>query len=223
MTPVYITRLSKFFPNDPVSNDDMEKVLGMIAGKPSRARTIVLRNNGIKNRYYALKDGKVTHTNAQLATIAIKALFNEQHPIEKLELLAAGTSSPEQVLPSHAAMIHGELGIHSIEIVSTSGACATSMQALKYAFMSIAGGLVKMAAVAGSERFSSWKPIAGRTWVITLTSLSKKTFYGGCSATAQARPCWKTSQMKAGFPCAWNGWKLPLMPTTWRHACMPAR
>src|ERR1043165_9110957 len=156
MNPVYITRLSKFFPNEPVSNDQMEAVLGMVAGKPSRARSLTLRNNGIKNRYYALKDGKATHTNAQMAVAAVKQLFNEQHPIEKLDLLAAGTTSPEQLLPSHAAMIHGDLGIHSLEIMSATGACASSMQALKYSYMAVACGTASMAAAVGSERFSAW-------------------------------------------------------------------
>src|SRR6187402_1706493 len=156
MTPVSITRLSKFFPNDPVSNDEMEQVLGMVAGKPSRARSLVLRNNGIKKRYYALKDGKTTHTNAEMATLAIRDLFDEQHPIDKLELLAVGTTSPEQVLPSHASMVHGELGIHNLEIVSPAGACASSMQAMKYSYMAVASGMVNMAVAAGSERFSAW-------------------------------------------------------------------
>jgi len=156
MNPVYITRLSKFLPNEPVGNNEMESVLGMVADKPSRARTIVLRNNGIKTRYYALKDGKATHTNSQMATLAINALFDEQHSKSDLELLAVGTSSPEQILPSHAAMVHGELGAKNLEIISAAGACASSMQALKYAYMAIAGGLVKMAAAAGSERLSIW-------------------------------------------------------------------
>lgn len=156
MNPVYITRLAKFLPNDPVSNSEMEAVLGMVAGKPSRARSIVLRNNGIKTRYYAFKDGKPTHTNAQLAANAIKGLFDDQQPIETLQLLAAGTSSPEQVLPSHAAMVHGELGVKPIEIVSMSGACASSMQAMKYAYMAVASNMVETAVAAGSERISSW-------------------------------------------------------------------
>jgi len=156
MTPVYITRLSKFFPNAPVGNDEMENVLGMVADKPSRARSLVLRNNGIKNRYYAIKDGKRTHSNAEMATLAIRELFDDNHLIENLELLAVGTTSPEQVLPSHASMVHGALGIHHIEIVSTSGACASSMQAMKYAYMAVASGMVKMAVAAGSERFSAW-------------------------------------------------------------------
>jgi 3-oxoacyl-[acyl-carrier-protein] synthase-3 len=160
MNSVYITRLAKFFPNDPVNNDEMESVLGMVAGKPSRARALTLRNNGIKNRFYALKEGKPTHTNAQMAVAAIKDLFDDKHPIDKLDLLAAGTTSPEQLLPSHAAMIHGELGVHPMEIMTATGACVSSMQAMKYAYMAVACGTAKMAAAVGSERFSAWTQAA---------------------------------------------------------------
>jgi hypothetical protein len=41
MNEVYITGISKFLPNDPVSNDEMEEYIGMIDNKPSRARRIV--------------------------------------------------------------------------------------------------------------------------------------------------------------------------------------
>jgi 3-oxoacyl-[acyl-carrier-protein] synthase-3 len=154
---VYITRLSKFLPNEPVGNDDMEKVLGMVNNKPSRARSIVLRNNGIKTRYYAFKDGKRTHSNAELAANAVKALFDEQVPISKLEILTAGTTSPEQLLPSHAIMTHGELGLdHRVEVISGAGACCSSIQAMKYAYLAIAAGLNKVAASVGSERMSVW-------------------------------------------------------------------
>ena len=58
---VYINRSAHFFPNDPVSNEEIESYLGLVNGKPSRSRSIVLRNNGIKRRFYALeKGGKVT-------------------------------------------------------------------------------------------------------------------------------------------------------------------
>ena len=49
----YITKSAKFFPNEPVSNDEMESYLGMVDNKPSKARRIVLKRNGIKQRYYA--------------------------------------------------------------------------------------------------------------------------------------------------------------------------
>jgi 3-oxoacyl-[acyl-carrier-protein] synthase-3 len=116
----------------------------------------VLRNNGIKTRYYAYKDGVRTHTNAQIAANAIKALFDEKLPASKLQVLAVGTTSPEQILPSQAAMIHGELKLPRLELISAQGACCSSMQALKYAYMTVASGLAKTAAACGTERFSAY-------------------------------------------------------------------
>ena len=156
MRPVYITRLSKFLPNAPVSNDEMENVLGMVSEKTSKARVAVLRNNGIKTRYYAFRDGKSTHTNAQLATIAVKELFDEELPLGKLEVLSASTSSPEQLLPAHASMVHGLLGCQCIEIITSTGACCTGLQALKYAFLSVATANADVAAACGSEKVSTW-------------------------------------------------------------------
>ncbi len=157
MRPVYITRLSKYLPNDPVANDEMESVLGMVNGKPSKARAIVLRNNGIKTRYYAFRNGKSTHSNVEMAANAIKGLFDEKIPIETAEILAVGTSSPEQVIPSHASMVHGALGVDKrLEIISAMGTCCSSMQALKYAYMAIASGMAQTAIGCGSEKMSTW-------------------------------------------------------------------
>ena len=59
MGDVFVNRLSKFLPNEPVSNDDIELYLGMVDDKPSRARAIILGNNKIHTRYYAInKEGK---------------------------------------------------------------------------------------------------------------------------------------------------------------------
>ncbi len=58
MQEVYITRLAKYLPYEPVNNDEMEAVLGLVNGKPSKVRPIILRNNGIKTRYYAFGEGK---------------------------------------------------------------------------------------------------------------------------------------------------------------------
>src|ERR1700744_4645364 len=108
---VYINSTSHYFPNDPVANDDMESYLGFINGKPSKSKNIVLRNNGIKTRYYALtKGGKPTHTNAQMTAEAVKALFKDYpYKIKEIDLLSCGTSSPDQMMPSHGVMTHGWL------------------------------------------------------------------------------------------------------------------
>ncbi|HLW75128.1 MAG TPA: beta-ketoacyl-ACP synthase III [Gammaproteobacteria bacterium] len=153
----YITNLSAFMPNSPIGNDEMESVLGMINGKPSRARRIILRSNGIKTRYYALdpKTGKATHTNAQLTAEAIRKLANGHFKLEQTDLLACGTTFADQLVPSHTNMVHGELGIPPCENVSTSGVCISSTAALKYAMLGVAAGEFQHAVCAGSETPSS--------------------------------------------------------------------
>lgn len=154
---VYINRAARFFPNSPVSNDEMESYLGLINGKPSKARAIVLRNNGIKRRFYALeKGGKPTHTNAQMASLAVRELFkNNPEELKSVQLLACGTSSPDQVMPSHGVMVHGWLPeTGPIEVLTPSGNCCSGLQALKYAYLSVRAGEVQTAVTAGSERTS---------------------------------------------------------------------
>ena len=48
---VYITKASKYLPNNPIGNEQMETFLGLINQNASKARRIVLRNNGILTRY----------------------------------------------------------------------------------------------------------------------------------------------------------------------------
>ncbi|TSJ39383.1 StlD/DarB family beta-ketosynthase [Mucilaginibacter corticis] len=155
--PVYITNTSKFLPNEPVPNDDMELYLGYINDKPSKSKSIVLRNNGIKTRFYALtKGGKPTHTNAEMTALAVKELFKDNlAEMQETELLSCGTSSPDQMMPSHGVMTHGWLPeIGPIEVVSPSGVCCAGMHSLKYAYLAIKSGEVKSAVATGSERFS---------------------------------------------------------------------
>ena len=152
MSNVYITNTGAYLPHEPVKNDEIESVLGMIAGKPSRARRIILRNNGILSRYYAIDKatGMPSMSNAQLTAKAIIAL-NVQG---KVDVLATGTSTPDQLLPNHGVMVHGELGWDTLEVVSTAGVCLAGASALKYAFLAVKAGEATRAVAAGSERVS---------------------------------------------------------------------
>lgn len=154
---VYINRAAHFFPNSPVANEEMESYLGLINGRHSKSRAIVLRNNGIKSRYYALeKGGKATHTNAQMVSLAVRELFkNNPQELKSVQLLTAGTSSPDQVMPSHGVMVHGWLPeTGPIEVLTPAGNCCAGLQALKFAYLSIKSGDVQTAVSAGSERTS---------------------------------------------------------------------
>lgn len=154
---VYINGTSAFLPNAPVNNDDIEKVLGMIAGKPSRARRIVLRNNGIRQRHYAIDPatGAPTHTNAQLTAEAVRGLARENFSPDDIDCLVSGTTIPDQIMPNHGVMVHGELGIPACEVVSTAAICVAGITALKYAWMSVLSGQARNAVATASELSSS--------------------------------------------------------------------
>ena len=153
---VFITGLASFFPNSPVSNDEMEEFLGLISGKHSKVQRIVLKQNGIKRRYYALnKNQKITHTNAEMAMLAIRKLLALTDKGQKdIELLACATATPDQILPSHASMVHG-LWEEPVEIFSSAGVCLSCLQALKIAYLSIAASEKQNAICSTSELVSA--------------------------------------------------------------------
>ena len=158
MNPVYITKASKYLPNTPIDNDQMEAFLGEINETASKAKRIVLRNNGITTRYYALDtQGNPTHTNADLTCLAIKGLLDTHFKAADIQVLSCGTSTPDCLLPSHAAMVHGLLkGSGAVELNSSAGVCNSGMNALKFAYLSIKSGNSTNAVCTGSERVSSW-------------------------------------------------------------------
>ena len=153
----YITRTSVFLPGAPIGNEAMESVLGFVGGKKSRARPIVLRSNGIQQRHYALDPatGMATHTNAQLTSLAVRGLAGNDFSLDRIECLATGTSLPDQLMPNHGVMVHGELGIPACEVVSTAGICLAGMTALKYAYLSVCSGNSQNAVASASEIASS--------------------------------------------------------------------
>lgn len=154
---VYITRTASFLPNAPVDNDGIEGILGMIGGKPSRARRIILRSNGIRQRHYAIDPttGKQTHTNAQLTAEAVRALLDDDFTLSDIDCLSTGTTRQDQLMPGHGVMVHGELGNPPCEVVTTAGVCVSGVTALKYAFMSVLCGFSKAAIATGSELASA--------------------------------------------------------------------
>ena len=60
--PAYITGTGSFLPGPPIGVDEVEDVLGMVEGKPSRLKRRILKANGIETRHYAIdRDHRTTH------------------------------------------------------------------------------------------------------------------------------------------------------------------
>ncbi len=151
MSQVYITASSAFLPNAPVDNSHIESVLGQVGPRPSRAKRIVLKSNGIESRHYAIDStaGVPTHSNAKMTAEAVKALFD--HGTVQTAALVCGTSMPDQTMPNHAVMVHGELGVPIREVLATSGICLSGLTALKYAYLGVKAGEYTSAVATGSD------------------------------------------------------------------------
>jgi 3-oxoacyl-[acyl-carrier-protein] synthase III len=156
---VYITDISAFLPNEPVSNEDIDKCLGVVNNMPSRVKSIILTSNNIQKRYYAIdpSTGNATHTNVQLTAEAVRRLMPyDGFSLRDIECLCCGTSTPDQLMPGHGLMVHGELKTPPCEVISTAGICLSGVAALKYAYMNVALGLTKNAVATGSDVASTY-------------------------------------------------------------------
>ena len=146
---VFLTRTASFLPLEPVGNDEIEQVLGMVGGRPSKARRIVLRSNGIQHRHYALDrtTGQPVMSNAEMAAQAVRALGDTGH----VDCLATGTSRPDQLMPGHGVMVHGALGWPRLEVVSLAGICVAGAAAFKHAWLAVRAGDAGRAVAVASE------------------------------------------------------------------------
>ena len=153
MNEVFITGLGTYLPNEPVSNSEMEEILGRINGKKSGVKERILKQNGIQTRYYALDSQQgSTHTNAQLAANAAEsALSRSKLRLQDVELLATGTTQGDLPVPGFASMVHAEMGIPPCEVASFQSVCSSGMMALKNAFIQLKSGEKQNAVSIGSE------------------------------------------------------------------------
>ena len=158
LSDVYLTRTAAFLPNQPVSNDQMEAVLGMAGELPSRVKNMILRSNAIQTRYYAIDPASraATHTSSELAAEAVRALFAQGLSPADIGVLACGTSYPDQIMPGQGVMVHGLLPeIPPCEVLTTAGVCVAGMAAMKYAYNAVRTGEHAQAVAVASETASA--------------------------------------------------------------------
>lgn len=153
---MYINSLGAFLPGKPVPSSEMEDYLGCIHGKNSRHRALVLRQNRIKTRHYALdKTGKARYSSAGMAGNATRdAVEKSEVSLSDIGYLATASTLADVLVPGLASHTHADLGISPVEIANFQSVCASAMMALKAAYLQVKAGEHQCAAVCGSE-FSS--------------------------------------------------------------------
>lgn len=149
----FITSTGSFLPGPPLSNDQIEPILGLVDGRPSRLRRRILKANGILTRHYAIdRDGKTTHSVARMGAAAARACMDASSlPLRAVGMLSCATTQGDMIVPGLASMVQAELGIPEVEIHTAHGVCASSAMAFKAAVNTIRLGDQASALVVVSE------------------------------------------------------------------------
>lgn len=151
--PVYINAIGKYLPGKPVSNDQIEEYLGLINDQPSRSKSRMLKQNGIHTRYYALdKNQNSTESVSGMAAKAIDdCLQKAKLTKDEIELLSAATTQSDLPVPGFASMVQADAALPVCAISSHQSVCASSIMAVKNAFLYIRNGEINSAIACAGE------------------------------------------------------------------------
>jgi 3-oxoacyl-[acyl-carrier-protein] synthase-3 len=156
MQPVYVTASAQCLPGAPVGNNAMVDYIGRLSPEAERLGRLTLRQNRIKTRHYAIRpDGGSDWTVAKLAGTAVRNLIDgAEIDINEIGFLATATTQNDLLVPGLASLTHAEARLPPMEIASLQSVCASSMMALKSAYLQVAAGEHRAAIAVGAE-FSS--------------------------------------------------------------------
>jgi len=151
--PAYIVGCGGYLPGLPITNEQIHHYIGYVTSKSEKLKRATLRKNGVNTRHYAREaDGTVTHSNAELAALAVaNALQDATFDPSQLEFLATATTQGDMLVPGHASLVHAATGIDSLSLASFQSVCASSTMAIQSAVHSIQLGQTRVSAAVGSE------------------------------------------------------------------------
>lgn len=156
MRDAFITASGQHLPGAPVDNESIERHIGVVSPLATRLGRLVLRQNRIRTRHYAMDaDGTTTTTSARMGADAARDLLSRAEIAPRaVTHLATATTQADGMVPGLASGVHRELGLPPLEIASCQSVCASSMMALKNAWLQVASGEHDASLVVGAE-FSS--------------------------------------------------------------------
>ncbi len=138
----YVTSTGAFLPGPPVSNDEMEDILGLVHGKKSRLKRRILEANGITSRHYAMDaDHKTQYSVTDMGVRAGQDCL-ERSVLEpsQIGMLAVASTQGDLPAPGLGSMVQAGLDIPGVELLTTHGICSASAMAWKAAFNTIRVG-----------------------------------------------------------------------------------
>lgn len=149
----YVTAGGQYLPGPPVGNADMGYYIGHLSDRSDRLGRMVLGQNGIRTRHYAIKpDGSTEWTLAKLgAEAARNCLGKAEIDAFELGLLATATTQNDLLVPGLASGVQHALALPPLEIASHQSVCGSSIMAMKNAALQVRAGEHRAALALGAE------------------------------------------------------------------------
>ena len=151
-----IVGLGACLPDTVLTNKDFERLV-------DTADDWIVARTGMRERH-------VVAAGESVATLAIeagkRALAEANVAPEEVELLIVATATPEQPVPSTAAIIQPALGVKRAVCFDVSAACSGFLYALNIARQFIASGEVSTAMIIGAETLSRYTDYTDRSTCI---------------------------------------------------------
>jgi 3-oxoacyl-[acyl-carrier-protein] synthase III len=150
MTDVHITSTGAYLPGEPLTNADLEQLVGPLPED-------ILEGIQVKERYWMIdpETGEHRISNSQMATEAARiALDRAELEADQIELLVTSTASPDYHLPPMVTLVQEALGLQRVATLEIRSGCAGFVEALDVARLYLERGDYKNAVVIGSEAIS---------------------------------------------------------------------
>jgi 3-oxoacyl-[acyl-carrier-protein] synthase-3 len=150
MNRVQIMSTGGYLPGDPLTNADIERLVGPLPED-------ILEGIQVKRRHWMIDPVTGEHqiSNSEMATEAVRRALDaaELEPAQ-VELMVSSTASPDYHLPPMVTLVQEQLGIAKCGTMEIRSGCAGFVEALDVARMYLERGTYKTAVVVGSEAIS---------------------------------------------------------------------
>jgi 3-oxoacyl-[acyl-carrier-protein] synthase III len=149
-TKVHVAGTGSFLPGDPISNDDLLRLVGPLPDA-------VLEGIQVKTRHWVVdpETGEHRFGNSEMAaSAALQALGRAELEPTDVDLIVTATASPEYLLPPMATLLQERLEIAECAAVEIRSGCAGFVEALDLARLYLERGDLDNALVVGSETIS---------------------------------------------------------------------
>ncbi len=150
MNRVRIVSTGSYLPGEPITNDDLARLVGELPED-------VLEGIQVQRRHWMIDPATGEHkiNNSEMAVAAVRdALENAGLDADEIELLVLSTASPDYLLPPLVTFVQEALGIEKCATIELRSGCAGTVEALDIARLYLESGAYRNAVVIGSEAIS---------------------------------------------------------------------